>query len=510
MKLRHKLVLLFGAPIIWQITATTFLASSLARIDRLAEEETNAKKVVSLCLEVQGLLGQTFVVLSTAGLVDPTRGSHTKDVIVQRMETDFVALHELTQTNNKAKPIVEKMEHDCRRLVDRWQEMAEAVRKMDALKTHFVFAEFLTKDEYVDSLVASFHEVHLDTADMLAIYEPIAQDFRPQALKAREDFRFALGATIVAGLVFVTAIALSLNRNTLQRLQTLMLNMRAFSKGDSVIVPLQGDDELADLDKAFRTIAEERNQLEEIRKSMRAMVSHDLRSPLASMLLKIELLLDPLAESLPPSVESQLRLLDSELQRLNRLANTLLDIEKIEDGNLDIYTELLPATDVIGTAIKSVEAQADWKRITIKVSADSELMCFADRDRTIQVLVNLLSNAIKFTPKGSAIEIVAGRASNGRLRLEVIDSGPGVPVDQVGRLFGKFSQLEQAQETRKQGSGLGLYICKMLIHAQKGEVGYEPREVGSCFWFELPDHQIGPVAPAYYPAGGSANLLPPL
>ena len=118
-------------------------------------------------------------------------------------------------------------------------------------------------------------------------------------------------------------------------------------------------------------------------------------------------------------------------------------------------------------------------------------MLFCDSDRTIQVLVNLLSNAIKFAPKDSVITLRSKLTTDHSFRFEVVDQGPGVPPDQINSLFAKFHQLDQPTAVKQEGSGLGLYICRMLITAQGGKVGYtSPGDRGSCFWFELPLKEV--------------------
>jgi signal transduction histidine kinase len=98
----------------------------------------------------------------------------------------------------------------------------------------------------------------------------------------------------------------------------------------------------------------------------------------------------------------------------------------------------------------------------------------------------MLSNAIKFAPKHSAITVSATQVEN-QVRVEIHDKGPGIPREKQSRLFSKFSQLEQPEEIKKPGSGLGLYICKTLINVQSGSVGVDSSEdSGTCFWFSLP------------------------
>jgi signal transduction histidine kinase len=219
-----------------------------------------------------------------------------------------------------------------------------------------------------------------------------------------------------------------------------------------------------------------------------AMLSHDLKSPLSSITLNVELILNTHSDSLPEQVKRILGRTQSDVNRLSRMASTLLDAEKLEAGKLNLSTSETRCSELIECALAAVWSLANQKGIELKIEQDGEIIVLCDKDRTIQVLVNLLANAIKFSPKKSAIAIRFLVTPARLIRFEVIDEGPGVPPNQVGSLFSKFQQLDQPSEIQKQGSGLGLYICKKLINAQGGKIGYLPAETGgSCFWFEFAD-----------------------
>jgi signal transduction histidine kinase len=285
----------------------------------------------------------------------------------------------------------------------------------------------------------------------------------------------------------VIVLAVLVNKNTLSRLQVLMSNIRAFSQPKAQLQKLSGNDELAELDNAFREMAAERAQLDEIRKSLMAMASHDLRTPLTSMNIALEFILNTQAESLSPEVLKKMQYMSSEANRLVRLSSTFLDIEKIESGKLEVEMKKFSLGDIVEPSISAVRSLADARNIEIVDSSNKAWKLSCDQERTIQVLVNLLSNAIKFSPKNGSVYVRSVPAENDLLRVEVVDNGSGVRESESKLLFNKFSQLDQKADIKKSGSGLGLYICKMLITAQGGEIGYYPiNEGGSCFWFELP------------------------
>lgn len=233
-----------------------------------------------------------------------------------------------------------------------------------------------------------------------------------------------------------------------------------------------------------------RKELDLLKQQFLALLTHDLRSPLSSIMLSMELLMNMYASALPEKARLILVRTLSEVQRLARLTNSLLDVEQIESGEFVVTVAGTTCGDIVEPSLDAVLALADRKTIEICRDYDAGTVVLCDKERMVQVFVNLLSNAIKFSPENSRITIRGRNTDSGLVRFEVVDEGPGVPADQIEQLFCKFRQLEQPEAVKKQGSGLGLYICKQLMSAQSGTIGYCPAEKqGSCFWLELPHAQ---------------------
>jgi signal transduction histidine kinase len=481
MQIRHQLMLLLGIPVACQLLTVGWLVWSFTRVDELAAREIKAKRAIAIAIQIRGRLEKSVLSIVGKGLFGPGVDSDTRWER-ERLNKDFIELHKLADSDGKSGEDINLLQKDCSLFLDRWEELAGAYKVGD---DKLYFAEFLNKSEFNESIMLILNRVNKRTDDLLHIYTPIAQEFHPKAVKARADLRSAIIVAIVANVLLVCALAVLLNKNTLSRLLVLLNNIKSFSQGQ-VGTRLEGNDELTDLDRAFFAMSEDRRKLEEIQKSMRAMVSHDLRSPLTSMGLRIEMMLLYKDESMSEQTLKDLHIINSEAQRLKRLAHTLLDIEKMEDGSLDVTLNPNYCKDICASSATAILSQMKKKVITLVENVHEDMICNCDSDRTIQVLVNLLSNATKFAPKNSTIEIKVQMVNSERVRFEVLDQGPGVPEEKQGKLFAKFSQLDQPDEVKKEGSGLGLYICKLLVEAQQGQIGYNTRpEGGSCFWFEL-------------------------
>lgn len=225
-------------------------------------------------------------------------------------------------------------------------------------------------------------------------------------------------------------------------------------------------------------------RLERLRKEFVSMVSHDLRTPLTSVELSVQLLREQLAPDKESESESTLTSIGESIKRLLVLIHELLDLEKMESGKLPMKIQSKPLVPVIERSLAAVQGFAQFKNVKVNLER-SEHMVAIDEDRLEQVIVNLLSNAIKFSPAGKQIEISCQSTNRASVRVTIADQGPGIAAHQHETIFERFAQARE--EDRKLGSGLGLSICKVIIDSHGGTIGLdsEPGQ-GSSFWFEIP------------------------
>jgi two-component system sensor histidine kinase KdpD len=228
--------------------------------------------------------------------------------------------------------------------------------------------------------------------------------------------------------------------------------------------------------------AQLRVETESMRSSLLSSVSHDLRTPLATITGTATTLLDAEGTLDATTRRGLLETLCEEAGRLNRLVRNLLDMTRLESGSVQIRKEWHPLEEIVGVAVARVEPLLSGHPLTVDVAADVPLVPLDDI-LIEQVLINLLENAAKHTPPGTAVHVRAATADGGIL-VEVGDTGPGIPAGEESRIFEKFYRGPGAAP---HGAGLGLAICRGVVEAHGGRIWAENRpDKGAAFRFTLP------------------------
>jgi signal transduction histidine kinase len=217
-----------------------------------------------------------------------------------------------------------------------------------------------------------------------------------------------------------------------------------------------------------------------------ANMSHELRTPLAAILGYAELIQEGFYGALPEKSLDALTRIRSNGKHLLGLINTVLDIAKIESGQFTLNMTEYAIETVVETVRAATESLAQNKKLTLTTSVDKSLpIGLGDEQRLTQVLLNLVGNAIKFTDAGE-VRIAAG-ARNGHFAVSVTDTGPGIPLDQQGRIFDQFHQVDSSLTKAKGGTGLGLAIAKQIVEMHGGRIWVVSTPgKGSTFQMELP------------------------
>lgn len=234
----------------------------------------------------------------------------------------------------------------------------------------------------------------------------------------------------------------------------------------------------------------ERKRAEQLKQDVLAMVSHDLRAPLTSIGVVLDMVAEGAAGELNERGERLVGRAQTAVSSLIAMIKDLLDIERAEAGGLALSMELTNARALIDRSLDVIRPEADRKKMALKVTCD-DINFNCDSERISRVLVNLVNNALKFSPDGKNIYVVGKLLTHRNIPTEVefqvIDEGPGIPSEKLDSIFEKFTQVGTGSEGEKMGSGLGLAICQTLVAAHNGKIGVKSTVgEGTTFWFRIP------------------------
>lgn len=310
---------------------------------------------------------------------------------------------------------------------------------------------------------------------------------------AQELFRYIVDniqTFLISGLAIlvVSFVVLYMMTYRLVRpLRQMATATRQFSQGDfSYRVKVHGSDEVAELAAALNGMAVSLSSLENMRRSFVGNVSHELRTPMTTISGFIDGILDG---TIPADRQKEyLRIVSDETKRLSRLVQSMLDLSRIDSGQLKMQPSSFDLTAVACNTLVLFEQRIDEKDIHIEgIDMCAPQYITADYDLMQQVVYNLLDNAVKFTEKGGHIRLNIFR-KDARTYCMIRNTGTGIPSTELPHIFERFYKSDRSRGLDKSGTGLGLYIVKTLIDLHGGEITVSSREQEYCeFAFWLPD-----------------------
>ena len=252
--------------------------------------------------------------------------------------------------------------------------------------------------------------------------------------------------------------------------------------------------------------------LDTIKDEFISTVSHELRTPLTSIRGSLGLLSAGLMGNLDPKAQNLLRIAVTNTDRLIRLINDILDLERMQSGRAPLQVRRCSLSELADSAIDTMAAMAESGAVHVELTTAGEdgLFFDGDSDRILQVLTNLLSNAVKFSPAASTVRVHAESTSDSIL-LRIADEGRGIPPEKLDSIFDRFHQVEPSDARQKGGTGLGLAICRTIVQQHSGSI-WAQRNLGpgSTFYVMLPRTARASdtiVAPPALPLGEGCILI---
>ncbi len=300
--------------------------------------------------------------------------------------------------------------------------------------------------------------------------------------RAMFDESVTIVLLVAAGVAATVAVVLAaiLARRLARPIERLAVAAGQIADGDlSVRVPEDGPAELQSLAAAYNTMAERLAEQDAIRREFVINASHELRTPLTNLQGYLEALRDGVLPPDPATFDS----LREEVDRLTRLAASLDILAGAEGirpqpGPVDLAPIVRGAADLVGPALAR-------RSIVLTVALDDQLVVRGLSDELAQVIGNLLQNAVRYTPAGGRVQVAGARGPDG-VTVQVTNSGPGIPPDDLPLVWERFYRVEKSRDRTRGGAGVGLAIVKQLVEQAGGRVGAASDAGSTTFWFRLP------------------------
>lgn len=312
----------------------------------------------------------------------------------------------------------------------------------------------------------------------------------PRVLQVfRETFLRPLFQAGVVAVLLSVLLAVVISRSVARPLQKVAAAAESIAQGDyNQQIPVQGPDEVRRVASSFNTMAAQVAATQQAQRDFVANVSHDLKTPLTSVTGWSQALLDGTAGK-PEQQEQAVRIIHDEAGRMTRMVEQLLDLAKIESGQLQLNREPVDLAQLMQEVHRNLARRAEEKEVHLAMEIAPVAAVAGDRDRLVQILTNLVDNALNHTPPGGRVQITLKPYGDRAAELIVQDSGPGIPPEDLSRIFERFYRVDRSRHrtSERQGVGLGLAIVKELVEAHNGRItAHSHPGQGSTFTLHLP------------------------
>lgn len=356
------------------------------------------------------------------------------------------------------------------------QEVIDEAKKGD------YFAKTTLNGVYMKKQLVAAEPVKVgeETAAVVFAVAPMTAGFTNYAMNILKMFVFACLMAFSVGFIAVYFLTASL----IKPLHDMSEATKAYAEGDfGPRVKVKGDDELAELVRAFNKMASDLSLLESSRRSFVANVSHELKTPMTTIGGFIDGILDG---TIPESQQKHyLSIVSDETKRLSRLVTAMLNMSKIEAGELKLNPKAFDISAEIFNVLLSFEQIIERKHIEISgLDRLHSVTVTADEDMIHQVIYNLVDNAVKFTENGT-ISVFVDDDENATL-IKVVNTGAGISSEEREKIFERFYKVDKSRSYDVKGAGLGLYICKTIVEMHGGSIGCNSEEGKYTeFWFTI-------------------------
>ncbi len=369
---------------------------------------------------------------------------------------------------------------------------------------HRRFTDFLAQSSFQsDTKMAVKEEQKFGDSLMTSIHS-VYDSYRFSLNRALNLFgrrtSFAInGAVLILFLSLTIALvmAVMLARTVTKPIQALKAGTQEVGEGHYETLAITSNDEIADLTGAFNLMSDKLKQLDEMRMKLMSEISHEMRTPLQVIKAGCYAIANTKdSPKLGPRQTEAIGMIQQATNRINHFVNSFLDVAKMEAGLMKFNFESADLIEMLEPIVHEAQLIGQTRQINVKFIKDQLSPIKIDRERMTQVLTNLFSNALKYTPDSGSItisvkrlDVFEGVAANGHgcVRIDVQDTGVGIPKDDLTKLFNKFYQAKNTPLVKEKGSGLGLALVKHVTEAHGGRVTVSSEVgVGSTFTVVIP------------------------
>ncbi len=474
--IKQQSVLLVSILVVGQIVLASALFMQLQQSSAEARQERHLKELLGRSQRLMFVMHDySKAIVQFCNYMTPESEADLQKYVdeMQQLDSfilsnikDYPTLHTRMEALSRVNVRVAKLTHSLR---------VEA-RKIPDKTNRFFFYGALQKQG-----LHNYAQWHDRSAEILQEEVALLQKLPGRQQSTRALLRITLIAGLAATIAIVFILMIFFTKHICLRLGTLVENTRLMSQYRPPHAPLAGCDEIASLDRSMQDMCEAITFAARERQAMLATVSHELRTPLNSVAGALELLASG-DVALPTGARDSVLQAEMDTTTLINLITDLLDLEKMEAGQLTLEKELAYLEDAINAAIQSVEQMAAGKYLTIEFEGCDAEVCI-DTLRMQQVFANLLKNAIQASPERSTIEVCTLETEQAII-VEIKDRGAGVPEALRQTLFDRFRHPREQDNAILRG--MGLPICNCIMQLQNGTVSYGAAEVGSVFSITLP------------------------
>ena len=488
------------------IVAALWFVATNAAVDRQTERER--QRMGELVALHEAELTAARIGTWVESMVAATHGflaSGREDLLVPYFAADraFRSDIQVLARRSDAAGRLESHLGELRRLVEDWQSTVvgpniESRRARGGAPAADAVQRMVNGMAMLDTARAAHILVRRDLRDQVVTLE--AEMERASAYDDLELFVIFIGAVLIF-LLLGTLMLRVVNRALQQGIRSAAaLEAGRYAEARLPAAHASPNREMALLARSFEQLADgiearERQlqrdivkltELERLKTDFVSTVSHELRTPLTSMRGALGLMLGGKVGEISGRGRDLLQIATSNTERLIRLINDILDIEKMDAGHVSVRHDRLKVRTLVETTLAGLEGLARDAGVTLRLRGRDDGAIIGDSDRMIQVFTNLASNAIKFSPRDACVDLSI-EPSAGSVTVRVRDRGPGISPEFAERIFGRFQQAGGAESRKSGGTGLGLNIAKSIVELHGGTIGFEPAvDGGTCFWVTLP------------------------